>query len=800
MRIKVYLSFLFFFIFFYVNAQSSITISGYVTDSNSGEKLIGATIIDSTKKLHAITNNYGFYSITISPEQLNLIYSYVGYLEKTIQINTLHDTSINIKLIPGSQIEEVIVKSTSRKQFINISNPGLINIPLKVIKQLPVILGEADILKSIQLLPGIQPGSEGSTGFYVRGGNSDNNLILLDGVEVFNPDHLFGFFSFFNDDAIKSVKIYKSNFPAQYDNRAASVVDIRTKDGNENRIKAKASIGLISSKAQIEGPIIKNKLTFIGSARRTYFDLFSKKLINRFTDYSNAGYYFFDLNEKISWKINKRNNLYISNYFGKDDGFFQSLNEFGEDPPEIQDSYSRSEREKSVNWSSSLLTTRFESILKPNLFLNLATSISNYNYFGNEIKRNIAKYWLNQNLMTINNKSSLSTSSEIKMQAISLDFDHYINQRHHLIYGSDFKLYKIQPALDSSFINPENSLESFFCKNLNIFFQDKISLGEKFIIQPGLNFNNYYVEDKSIQKFDKRIGLNYKVNERYNLNASWSEMMQFLHLLRFGKINLASDLWLPSFGSIKPTYSSDYSVGINVKINDAFSLNVDAYIRYYKNLLSYREGLIFNNQYSDISKIVTSGRGKARGIELSIEKKSGNFLAFLTYSFSISERTFPELNNGETFRSRYDRPQNLKIILSNTFNSHLSASCIFYFMSGALQTLPIGIYNSNYYLGANPWSYIQYSGGGTEIIIYKRNSQRLPLYHRLDLSIDYSINHKRLKQSLKIGLYNAYNAKNAYEMQTQIITSPNGKESRIQLTKKVLFPMIPFISYNIEIN
>ena len=356
------------------------------------------------------------------------------------------------------------------------------------------------------------------------------------------------------------------------------------------------------------------------SARRTYLDLFSKDLISRFTDYDAANYHFYDINGKIRWKINDRTNFYISHYIGKDDGFFQTSTVYGENPPEKDAAYNRSDRERTLDWGSQLLTARMERIVTPSLFMNVAVGLSNYNYYGNESGKEQYAYWEGDSQVSGNDTSSIVTRSDIKMQLYSVDFNHTLNPMNRLTYGADIKLYRLQPSIDSAFLAMSDSELDILSKKISIFAQDEIKLGSKLTFTPGLNFHMYLVNQKAYYKLDKRFLINYYINDRLSVNAAYAEMTQHLHLLRLGTINLASDLWLPTFESVKPSYGTDCSVGFNYRINDAFRLSVDAYVRAYENLLYYREGIDFDEQYADISDVVTSGEGAARGVEFSLEK------------------------------------------------------------------------------------------------------------------------------------------------------------------------------------
>jgi hypothetical protein len=798
--LKSFLIFLTFVISFNLLwSQENISVSGYVIDAQSGERLIGAYIVDTNSNIHTSTNNFGFYSLSASHGSHMFLLSYVGY--KTAELNVVlkSDTLIQIRLSNDSKLQEVVVTAQNPNRIQSLNTAGLRNIPMKMIEQLPVIMGEKDLLKTIQLLPGIQSGSEANTGLYVRGGESDQNLILLDGAEVFNPNHLFGFFSLFNDDAIKSVKVYTSGFPSQYNGRLSSVVDIRMKDGNSFKTKVKGSIGLISSKFQIEGPVVKEKLTYIVSLRRTYLDLFAKPIIKHFTSYSDAGYFFLDLNARIHWKINNRNSIYLSNYMGQDKGHFSTDHIYGSNPPEKESGFTEAINRQEVNWGNNLLIFRYEHLFSTRLFMNLKTSLSDYNYHSFDYNLNQNIYWQGDVLLQKKSEYSLKTNSNIKKFSSAIEFEHFISNTHKLSYGIGAESYILNPSIENFNVEVSGShIQEFKVQNYFTYFDDEINLWDKLLIKPGLNFSLYNA-DKAIPKLSKRLLISYQATQKLKINAGYSEMSQSLHLLTLARIDLASDLWLSSSDGIKPAESLDKSIGLSFAFLKAYSFNADIYQREYKNLLAYKEGLSFTSHYNNYSEMVTSGTGNASGVEINFEKSSGSVTGMISYCYSRSIRHFKEINQGEAFRAQYDRPHNFKVMAIKNFGEKWSFGMVFNIMSGSVQTMGSGRYINWFEYGENPYDNMNYGRMSTlDVVLYKKNSYRLPVYNRLDLSITYNIVKRKHKGSFNFGLYNAYNAKNTYMSQMELVFISNEKYV-YKIINKSLFPIIPFLSYNFEL-
>lgn len=778
-----------------LSAQENITLSGYVTDAQSSERLVGATLCDSTRQHCTISNSYGFFSLILPPGTHHIRVSYTGYAPELYTIDCRHDSSLSFVLHPNLYLEEIIITSGEENRVQSSEIPGLKVLPMSLIRDLPVVMGEKDILKTLQLMPGVQSGGEGSTSLYVRGGEADHNLILLDGVEVFNPDHLFGFFSFFNEDAVKSVRMYTSGFPAQYGGRLASVVDIRTKDGNSQEFRAKASVGLVSSKIQIEGPLVKERLTFIASARRTYLDLLAKPLINRHTQYSDASYFFYDLNGRIRWKPGPRSSLYISSYHGKDKGRFETDEQSGFDPPDdTLSTYSHTLHHESAEWGNTILTARYEQAISGRLFMNVALGLSQYAYRGENRQNDLAVFWYNDTLRRIDNHNQLHTLSSVGMQTLSVDFDHYMSASNRFMYGASATFHTISSSVGKSTSDNNRLSQNYPTQQYALFVQNEYKPTKKLSLRPGLRSVWYAAESMGQLSFEKRLSVNWQPASRLRLTAGYAEMTQYLSLLRFSGINLGSDLWLPAHATLKPIRSSDISAGLEFKLKPGLNMSLEAYIRQYRHLLAYKEGVWGQAQSNAFSELLTSGSGTARGIEVCLEKSTGRLTGLLSYCYSGSWRHFAGLNQGQRFKSRYDRPHSMRLLLTQTIGKRWSVSAVYTLMSGSLQTIGYELYGSvfDFSLSTSP----NVASQMLSITDNRINGYRLPVYHRLDVSASYTVSHRQFRSSLSMGFYNAYDAQNAYEMQSRITYLYEA--AKLELRKRVLFPIIPFLTYSIE--
>tara|TARA_R110002049_G_scaffold308770_1_gene513999 strand:+ start:12213 stop:14585 length:2373 start_codon:yes stop_codon:yes gene_type:complete len=772
-----------------VIAQEKFTISGTISEEKSNETLIGVNIIFPEIKSGTTTNEYGFYSITLSKGTYKLIVSYLGFSTLSEIIVLDQNTTKNFSLIDAPEsLNEVIITENIEKLNIRTPQMSVNSLTSSSIKEIPVVLGESDIIKAITLLPGVTNAGEGSSGFNVRGGAVDQNLILLDEATIYNSSHLFGFFSVFNPDAIKDLKLYKGGIPARYGGRVASVLDIYQKEGNSKEFHANGGIGIVSSRLLAEGPIKKDKGSFLLGGRSSYAHLFLPIF-----DINNIAY-FYDLNTKLSYKLNDRNNIYLSGYFGRD--VFS-----------IADTFENT-------YGNSVLNFRWNHLFSDKLFSNLSLIYSDY-YYG--LKLNFVEFdWV----------------SGIKNFNIKYDFKHYLSNTFKLEYGINSIYYKfnpgdIKPTGASSGINPFKLIDKYAFENA-IYLDVEQKLSNKLALSYGLRFSSFFrlgqdalnmyennqavtfnddfkiyekaepigTESfkksdviKSFHNLEPRFSLSYKLNDHTSIKASYNRMNQYLHLLSNTSSPTPLDVWAPSGKYIKPQKLDQFAIGYFKNFNDSdYSLEIESFFKTVKNRIDYIDGadLIANNA---IEQVILNGRAKAYGMEVLLKKNEGRFKGWLAYTLSKSEqqtkgRTPNELgiNNGNWYNTPYDKTHDISLTGSYQLNDKWKLNSNFLFQTGQPATFPNA----------------QYSYNGVNIPNYgDRNANRLPTYHRLDLSATYIPKLEKNKDwqgYWVFGFYNVYNRRNA----ASISFSGNNETGLNEATRLSIFGIIPSISYNFK--
>lgn len=772
-----------------VHAQEKISLSGIISDKSTNETLIGVTVIIEELKTGTTTNEYGFYSITLPKGEYTVRYTYIGFQDIVEKVNLTENIRKNIRLKESDfQLDEIIVTENIEKPNIEKPEMSVNKISVNTIKKLPVILGETDILKSILTLPGVTNAGEGQSGFNVRGGAADQNLILLDEATIYNSSHLFGFFSVFNADAIKDLKLYKGGVPARFGGRVASVLDIYQKDGNSNSFHANGGIGLISSRILAEGPIVKDKGSFLVAGRSSYAHLFLK-----LTDNKNSAY-FYDLNTKLSYKLNDNNNLYLSGYFGRD---VFSLNQSFEN-----------------TYGNSVLNLRWNHLFNDKLFSNLSLIYSDY-YYG-----------LTLDFVGFN------WDSGIKNYNFKYDFKHYLNDKTKLTYGLnavyyDFNPGKIEPSDEDSSINPDQ-LDKKYAFEPAFYIDAEQKLSSKFSINYGLRYSLFYrlgsqeinvyanneavsydnelkIYEKAtpigtkkygsnevISKFNNlepRLSMVYIINENQSVKASYNRMTQYLHLISNTQSPTPLDVWAPSDDFLKPQILDQFAIGYqkNTK-NGKYSFEIESFYKYVKNRLDYIDGadLIANNA---IEQVVLAGKSRAYGLEILARKNEGKLNGWISYTLSRSEqktdgRTSEEIgiNNGNWYKTGWDKTHNLSVTAMYELNDKWSFGSIFSLQTGQPVTYPNGQY---IYQGISVPSYGE------------RNANNLPIYHRLDISATLSPRNnanKKIKGEWVFGIYNLYSRKNAASINFRQ-NADSGNNEAVRLS---IFGIVPSITYNFK--
>jgi CarboxypepD_reg-like domain/TonB-dependent Receptor Plug Domain len=764
-------------------AQKTVTISGYVLDEKSGENLPNASVQIPNENKAVNTNNYGFFSISIKPGKYNIKVSYIGYAELNKEIDATNNVKVKLEISPRQTLtKEIVIKAKRKDANIKTTEVGMHQLSVESIKKLPVIMGEVDILKSIQLLPGVKNGGEGSSGFYVRGGGPDQNLILLDDAVVYNTGHLFGFFSVFNGDAIKNVTLIKGGMPANYGGRLSSVLDVSMKEGNNKAYKVEGGIGLIASRLSIQGPIVKNKGSFILSGRRTYATELLKALKPNDERLKNFGYYFYDFNAKANYQITKNDRLYLSGYFGDDVFKFSNTeNTF----------------KARIPWGNRTATLRWNHIVSDKLFMNTSAVYNSYKFEFGGAQQGF----------------SVKLNSGIKDWNLKTDFDYYTAKGHNLKFGAATTYHTFQPSTvsgtnDTTDLNPVNPVMKYALES-SIYVLDDFDLNSWCRINAGLRYSSFlhlgpyslytkqngvnidsttYGNNKIVTNYgglEPRLNARFSLNKTTSIKTSITKSFQYIHLVTNNGSTLPTDLWVPSTKIVQPQMSWQYSAGLFKNVRDnMFETSIEVYYKNMNSQLEYRENYTPNNN-NDPEYDFVQGKGWAYGTELFINKTKGRFTGWIGYTLSYSKRKFNNLNDGLEYFAKYDRRHDISIVTSYEINKKWNASAVFIFSSGNRITLPSSLININNTLLQ------QYS---------QLNNQQLPPYHRLDLGAVYTpIPRKphRFKSSWTFGVYNAYNNFNPYIIYLDVTgTVSNGIDLKLKAIQ--IFPIIPSVTWNFK--
>ena len=779
----LYLIVVFFFPF--CSQAQKFTINGSVKDQNTGENLIGASIFNIVTSQGTTANTYGYFSITLPRDSVDLNISYVGYQPRRIKFLLARDTTLVIGLTGGTELQEVVIKGSVEDKIQESTRMGTIDVPIEQIKALPALLGEVDVFKVLQLLPGVQSGSEGSSGLYVRGGGPDQNLILLDGVPVYNASHLFGFFSVFNADAINRVELIKGGFPARYGGRLSSVIDISMKEGNAKKLQGEGAIGLVASRLTIEGPIIKDKTSFIVSGRRTYIDILARPLIKAASDgEAVAGYYFYDLNAKINHKINDKNRIYLSTYSGDDKAYARSRYSYT-----ANDFFSENREDLGLQWGNITTALRWNSIINNKLFSNVTATYSRYRF---------SVYADSHEKQTISD-SVQSTfyhseyNSGIRDYAVKIDLDYIPSPNHYVRFGGQMIQHLFTPGALSyrSTEVQDTTLGSSktYAKEFFVYIEDDFRITPKLKINAGLHASGFLVENKFYKSLQPRFSARYLINPKLSWKGSYAQMTQFIHLLSNVGIGLPTDLWVPATARIGPERSYQTSTGMAYNLNNEYEFSIEGYYKKMKDIVEYKEGANYLNIESDWQTKVEQGEGESYGAEFFIQKKTGRVSGWLGYTLSWTNRTFPNINNGKTFPYRYDRRHDVELAVVYQWKKNRDFSMTWVYGSGAAVTLP-----RSTYLQQNDFPSSPYGSFESEVQYYgERNSYRMRAYHRLDLSYTTTKKTKWGERSWSIGVYNLYSRRNPFFM--DLTHDKNGNKKFVQYS---LFPIIPSISYRFK--
>ncbi len=760
------------------DAQQSInqiSVYGIIKDNFTGEVLPFANIFETSKKQYGTSNDYGFYSIKLNKGIVNMRVSYIGYQTVTLNFPVTSDTLINIRLNPLTQkLNEVVITDSLEKTSANVPI-GIKTIPIQQANHLPAILGEVDLLKTIQLLPGVQSGHEGSSGIFVRGGEGDQNLYIIDGVTVYSVVHLLGFVSVFNEDAVSSMKIYSGGFPARFHGRLSSVIDIKTREGNLNKYEGGLSIGLLSAKFNVNGPIKRGNGSFFVSGRRSYIDWLVRPVIKDIADGAVVKLNFYDLNGKINYIITKKDHLYFSLYFGKDN--------YGKHFEQSANGNSNDQDREGLKWGNFVTSLRWNHIWNNKLFSKLSISYTDYNY-------------LNERNIVIKSASSTKKyfyqfNSGINDVNLKLLFDYYLNNNHTLKAGIGGTYHTFVPGitLESNLTSDTTyGYKNMYSPEFNVFAEDKWMLNNKFIIMSGISVSLFNTDGRSYFFIEPRLSVNYLINKKLSLKAAYSKMSQFVHLLRFSTINLPTDLWIPSSSKLSPEVSNQITIGASYIYNSIFDISVEAYYKSLSNLVEYKEGTSLFKGNESFENYIETGKGKAYGIEFMIKKQHGRLNGWVSYTLSKSTRLFSNINQGSEFPFRFDRRHDLSVVGTYKVSKTIDAGFTWVFGSGYPVTMHTDKYAS-YFLSVFNGKYAPSPNSFASVNYFPyRNNYRMPAFHHLDINFNFHKNTKYGERIFTVGIYNVYNRLNAFYL----------KEEDGKLYKVSLFPITPFIRFTIK--
>jgi hypothetical protein len=791
--------------------QRTFTISGYIEDAASGEKLISAALLDARSGSGAVSNTYGFFSLTIPAGAVDLTASYVGYKQQKFNFKLRRDTVITIKLAEADDIEAVEISAKKQNRIETRVQMSQVVVPIEQIKKIPALLGEVDVLKALQLLPGVQGGTEGTNGLYVRGGSPDQNLILLDGTPVYNASHLGGFFSVFNGDAVKNVTLTKGGFPARYGGRLSSIIEIDMKEGNMKEFHGEGGIGIIASRVTLEGPILKDKISFMVSARRTYLDAILKPFFaaarpvnngrgpggTTQTETSSLSLYFYDLNAKINWKINDKHRLYLSAYNGLD------ILKTGNTRTETATSnYSTSSN--GIDWGNLTTNFRWNWLISNKLFANTTLTSSRYAFSTNsssESKRDTA----------ITSRSA-KYNSGIKDIGVRTDFDFVPNPKNRVRFGLGATQHTYTPGvlqfeLQDRLGTIDTTVGSVVTKSLEswVYAEDELSLGA-LKVNIGLHASALNVEGQTYSSIQPRFSANYLLKNDWALKASYATMQQYINLLTNESIGLPTDLWVPSTARIAPQKSQQVAIGTAKTIRNEYEFSVEAYYKTMQNVISYREGANFLGTQSSWEDKIVQGKGKAYGLEFFIQKKEGKTTGWIGYTLSWNFRQFDEINSGIEYAYKYDRRHDISVVVSHEFTKNFALTGSWLYGTGNAVTLatndfPLIIRNNNNRNNNNgnnindPRTLVEVPTLG------EKNVYRMPAYHRFDVNFEFTKKKKRFTRKWSVGAYNAYNRANPlYIFHDSVdVTKPDGTVVSQPVFRQLsLFPIIPSITYGFK--
>ena len=779
--------------------KNTITVSGLITDAASGETLIGAGA--TVGKDGAVTNNFGFYSLSIpkSSGKVEISYSYVGYTTQTISVPALKDTTVNVTLVPGASLQEAVV-TAQKESGIEATKMSAIEVPIAAIKSAPALFGEADVLKTIQMLPGVQGGTEGFSGLYVRGGGPDENLLMLDGIPIYNAEHMLGIFSVFQPEAVKKITLYKGAFPARYGGRISSILDVRTNDGNLYETHGSFGISMISDKLHLEGPLWKGKTSYSISGRGMHTLLLTPIL--KLTGF-DGNYFFYDLDAKLTHRFSDRDRLYFNVYNGLDDFYYKNTDDYtnGMTGGAITDN-----QNLGIRWGNTVAALRWNHVMNPKLFANTTVA---YNRYKMKMGSDLVSKEVQPNGTIDNNQYNFDYRSGMRDWVAKVDFDYTPTPSQQVKFGAEYTFHTFIPETLTTFaqemsggavqldttINMKSNAAQIG-HEANLYVEDDIRLGSRVTLNPGLHASLFGTQGKTYWSLEPRMSAKVNFTQDWSAKASYSRMSQYVHLLSSSQLSLPIDLWVPITKNIRPETSNQYSLGFYYNGIPGWEFSLEGYYKSINNVLEYKEGVAFLFDSSGWENKVEVGSGRAMGLELFIEKTMGKTTGWLGYTLAKSDRLFPTINHGERFPYRYDRRHNINLVVNHKFNEKFDLSATWNYASGGVTTLP-----ERTIVMMSPTGDLRYSD-----LVTSRNNYRLPSSHTLNLGFNFHKKHNRGEGIWNLSVYNAYNHMNPSLVlkendTTEIMSSnPDGtvswqRVSDVRLKKVTLLPFFPSIGY-----
>lgn len=761
-------------------------LSGYVREAGSREPLVGASVYIPRLRKGTSTNGFGYYALHLPDDTVTVHFRYVGYQIQTLLVKPGADVQHSVELAEGKDLNEVTIigQVDTMPRLAESVQMSQLSIRPSDVKNIPALLGEKDVLKVFQLMPGVQKGSEGSAGLYVRGGGPDQNLILLDDAPVYNAFHLFGFFSVFNGDALKTIELTKGGFPARYGGRLSSVLEMRMKEGNQQKIKGEGSVGLIASRLTIEGPIQKGKSSFLVSGRRSYLDILAAPFQ---PGDEKVKFYLYDLNVKVNHQFSEKDKLYLSGYFGRDlFGFVSRQSSFGD------------KEEGGIYWGNATSTLRWNHVFNPRLFANFSAIYSRYRFnLYNESKSNGQVY-------------KMKYYSGIEDFSAKADFDYYFNDQHHIRFGALNIWHVFTPSAivyrDDAVGESSNTVKRYGSLESNLYVEDEFRVNEKLSLNTGLRPALFYTDGKTRVRLEPRLAGRYKFNKDLSLKASFTDMNQFIHLLSNTGIGLPTDLWIPSSPKVSPQRSQQVALGLAKDLEKYdVTVSLEGYYKRMRQVIQYREGASFldvessKNQIADYAweNEIVRGNGWSSGLEVLVQKHVGKWTGWIGYTLSWTRFQFPDLNFGKPFYARYDRRHDLSLVGIYKIREGLTVSATWVYGTGSAFTMPISSYTVPEHNPVNPIRNSMYGYFGNATEYSAKNAYRMAAFHRLDVGIQWHKKKTWGERTWELSVYNLYNRRNPFFYYIGSSTDTRG-QSYNTLKQVSLFPFIPSLSYSFK--